>query len=92
MENKKQIEIDVFDAANIKSYAETIDYNSLIPALAQITAIYDENHLGRGNKEIEIEDVYFTISSIIRYCNSVEALRTEINHALELKDLSPYYK
>lgn len=92
MENKRQIEIDVFDAANIKSYAETIDYNSLIPALAQITAFYDENHMGTGNKEIELEDVYFTISSIIRYCDSVEALRTEINHALELKDLSPYYK
>lgn len=91
MGTQRKIYVEVFDAANIKAYADSLEYNRLIPALAELVSIYEENHMGRGNKEIDIEDFNYIICSIIRFCNSVEALRNEVNHALELKDLKPYY-
>ena len=88
MENT--INISKFDAANIKAYADNINYNNLISALSLMVAIYDENHLGVGKGEIDTEDFNHALCSIIRYCDSVEVLRQEVTYALKDKDLAPY--
>lgn len=92
MGNDKNITIEVFSAANIMDYADHLDYNSLITALGTFVGIYDENHLGVGNKEIDLEEFNHALCSIIKYCNSVEALKQEVQYALKDKDLTPYYE
>lgn len=91
MGNDKNITIEVFAAANIMDYADYLDYNSLITALGTFVGIYEENHLGAGNKEIDVEEFNHALCSIIKYCNSVEALKQEVQYALKDKDLTPYY-
>lgn len=91
MENDKNITIEVFAAANIMAYADCLEYNSLISALGTLVGIFEENHLGAGNKEIEVEEFNHALCSIIKYCNSVETLKQEVQYALKDKDLTPYY-
>ena len=91
MGNDKKITIEVFAAANIMAYADCLEYNSLISALGTFVGIYEENHLGVGNKEIDVEEFNHALCSIIKYCHSVETFKQEVQYALKDKDLTPYY-
>lgn len=91
MGNDRKIELDVFAAANIMGYAATVDYNSIISALAGLVGIFKENHLGKGNREIEVEEFNHILCSIIEFCASVEVFKSEVEYALKDKDLSPYH-
>lgn len=88
---QQQIKIDVFNAANIISYADTLNYNSLISALETLVCIYEENIKEDCKQKIDINDFNFVLCSIIHYCGSVEALRQEVENALKDKDLKPFY-
>lgn len=91
MGNDKNITIEVFAAANIMDYADYLDYNSLITALGTFVGMYEESLSGAGNKKIDVEEFNHALCSIIKYCNSVEALKQEVQYALKDKDLTPYY-
>lgn len=91
MGNDKNITIEVFAAANIMDYADCLEYNSLITALGTLVGIYEENHLGAGKGEIDTEEFNHALCSIIKYCNSVETFKQEVQYALKDKDLTPYY-
>lgn len=91
MGNDKNITIEVFAAANIMAYADCLEYNSIISALGLLVGIYEENHLGAGNKEIDVQEFNHVLCLIIKYCNSVEALKQEVQNALKDKDLTPFY-
>lgn len=85
-----KIELDVFAAANIKDYAAAVNYNSIMSALAGLVGIFKENHLGNGNKEIEVEEFNYILCSIIEFCANVEVFKNEVEYALKDKDLSPF--
>ena len=91
MEKDRKIELDVFAAANIMGYAGAIEYNSIISALAGLVGIFKENHLGKGNEEIDVEEFNYILCSIIEYCSSVEVFKSEVEYAFKDKDLTPYH-